>query len=62
VIIRSYFGGFRGVHPHNVPGFRSTQLIQPIDVFAATVGRGGYTDYYALVTDGAVDPRDPLAR
>jgi hypothetical protein len=57
VIIRSYFGGFRGQHPFNVPGFRSTQLLQPIDVFAAQVAKGGYTDYYMLVTDGAIDPR-----
>jgi hypothetical protein len=57
VIIRSYFGGFRGQHPFNVPGFRSTQLLQPIDAFAATVAKGGYTDYFTLVTDGAIDPR-----
>jgi len=57
VIIRSYFGGFRGQHPFNVPGFRSTQLLQPIDAFAATVAKGGYQDYYVLVTDGAIDPR-----
>jgi len=57
VIIRSYFGGFRGQHPFNVPGFRSTQLLQPIDAFAAAVAKGGYQDYYVLVTDGAIDPR-----
>lgn len=57
VIIRSYFGSFRGPHPYNVPGFRSTQLLQPIDAFAGTVSRGGYLDYYALVTDQAIDPR-----
>ena len=57
VIIRSYFGGFRGQHPFNVPGFRSTQLLQPIDAFAAAVAKGGYADYYVLVTDGAIDPR-----
>jgi hypothetical protein len=56
VIIRSYFGGFRGQHPFNVPGHRSTQLLQPIDAFAATVAKGGYTDYYVLVTDDAIDP------
>jgi len=57
VIIRSYFGGFRGQHPFNVPGHRSTQLLQPIDAFAAAVAKGGYTDYFVLVTDGAIDPR-----
>ncbi|AHG92718.1 hypothetical protein J421_5183 (plasmid) [Gemmatirosa kalamazoonensis] len=62
VIIRSYFGGFRGQHPFNVPGFRSTQLLQPIDAFAATVAKGGYGDYYLLVTDGAIDPRPPVNR
>jgi hypothetical protein len=57
VIIRSYFGGFRGQHPFNVPGSRSTQLLQPIDAFVAQLAKGGYTDYYMLVTDGAIDPR-----
>lgn len=54
VIIRSYFGGFRGPHPLNVPGFRSTQLLQPLDAFAAGVARGGYADYWVLVTDAAI--------
>jgi hypothetical protein len=55
VIIRSYFNGFRGQHPQSVPGFRSTQLLQPIDVFAATVAKGGYTDYFQLMMDGTLD-------
>jgi hypothetical protein len=54
VIIRSYFNGFRGQHPQSVPGFRSTQLLQSMDAFAATVAKGGYMDYYQLVTDGTL--------
>ena len=54
VIIRSYFNGFRGTHPQSVPGFRSTQLLQSLNAFAATVAKGGYVDYYQLVTDGTL--------
>ncbi len=54
VIIRSFFQNFRGMHPFNIPGFRSTQLLQPLDTFAARVAKGGYADYFDLVLDGAI--------
>jgi hypothetical protein len=55
VIIRSYFGGnFGDAIPGSVPGYYSTQVLQPIDTFAARVARGGYSSYRELATDGAV--------
>ena len=55
VIIRSYFGGnFGDAIPGSVPGYYSTQVLQPIDTFAARVARGGYSSYRELVVDGAV--------
>ena len=59
VIIRSYFGGFRGAHPFTVPGYPSTQLLQTFDAFAALNGENGAPSYYELVTRDAIDPRDP---
>ena len=58
VIIRSYFGGnFGDAIPGSVPGYYSTQLLQPIDRFAAGAAKGGYSSYRELVTDGAVPLR-----
>jgi hypothetical protein len=59
VIIRSYFGGFRGMHPYMVPGYPSTQLLQTIDAFAALNGENGAPSYFDLVTRDAIDPRAP---
>ncbi|MGZ8377166.1 MAG: LIC_10091 family protein [Gemmatirosa sp.] len=57
VIIRSYFGGFRGSHPYAVPGYPSTQLLQTVDAFAAAQAEGAMPSYVDLVTRGAIDPR-----
>ena len=57
VIIRSYFGGFRGAHPFAVPGYPSTQLLQTIDAFAAAQIEGALPTYTELVTRDAIDPR-----
>ncbi|MDF1505990.1 hypothetical protein [Roseisolibacter sp. H3M3-2] len=56
VIIRSYFGGFRGAHPYSVPGYTSTQLLQSLDAFAAQQA-AGTPSYVELVTRDAIDPR-----
>jgi hypothetical protein len=57
VIIRSYFGGFRGAHPFAVPGYPSTQLLQTIDAFVAAQSESAIPSYVDLVTRGAIDPR-----
>lgn len=57
VIIRSYFGGFRGAHPFAVPGYPSTQLLQTIDAFVAGQAAGTMPSYLELVTRDAIDPR-----
>ena len=50
VIIRSWFGrGWRTPLPQSLPGYNSTQLLQPMDDFIAESGRGLYDDYEALV-------------
>lgn len=54
VIIRSLF---RTAHPQSVPGFYSTQLLQPIDTLLAAHAAGRIRGYYDLVTVGAVDLR-----
>lgn len=47
VIIRSYFNRFRASHPRTVPGYASTQLVQPFDVFFDAVAAG--TSYTGLM-------------
>jgi hypothetical protein len=54
VIIRSLF---RTAHPQSVPGFYSTQLLQPIDTLLAAHAAGRIRGYADLVTVGAVDLR-----
>ena len=53
VIIRSYFPTGGGRHPSMVPGYYSTQLLQP----AATFLRGGFTSYWDSVTRGVLELR-----
>ena len=57
VIIRSYFGRTGGPHPQSVPGFASTQLLQPIASFAEVQRNGGFRSYRELVTRGALELR-----
>jgi len=53
VIIRSYFPNAGGRHPSTVPGYYSTQTLQP----AATFLRGGFTSYWDAVTRGVLELR-----
>ncbi len=53
-IVRSWFGG-PGTHPHAVPGYFSTQLVQTIDAFAG-VARSAPWSYGALVSSPHVEP------
>lgn len=57
VIIRSYFGGFGQSHPQNVPGYFSTQILQPMNAFAASFAAGELSTYWDVVTRGSVDLR-----
>jgi hypothetical protein len=50
VIVRSWFGNnFREPHPDAVRGYFSTQLLQPLDDFAAGARAGAYASYRELV-------------
>ena len=51
VIIRSYFPNAGGRHPSMVPGYYSTQTLQP----AATLLGGGFTSYWDAVTRGVLE-------
>lgn len=56
MIIRSVFRGpFGNRHPQRVPGYFSTQLLQPIDSFAQAVESGGFDGYSDLVTRGSIN-------
>jgi hypothetical protein len=59
VLIRSFF---RGLHPYNVPGHMSTQLVEPIEMFAAERRNGGYRSYYDVVSKNIIPPRDTVTR
>lgn len=49
LIVRSYFS--RGLpHPQSVPGNYATQLVEPVEAFAAQIRAGGYASYYDLVS------------
>ena len=56
VIVRSWFGG-PGTHPHSVPGYFSTQLVQTIDAFSAATSVGGVYSYRQLVFTAHIQPR-----
>ena len=58
VMIRSYFtgGGFRPPLPQSVPGYASTQLVQPLASFVAEHARGSYTSYGDVVSLGILPP------
>jgi hypothetical protein len=55
VIIRSDFHGFRfrDEAMSSVPGYISTQIVQPMSRFVATTEAGGYQEYRALLVDTA---------
>ena len=49
VFIRSYFSNAGGVHPQNVPGHRSTTLLQSMRDFLRDAGTGRLNSYSDLV-------------
>jgi len=53
VVIRSYFSNFGEPHPSSVPGYYSTQILQPVAVTVA----GGFASYRDLVTRGVLELR-----
>lgn len=57
VIIRSYFGGFGQSHPQNVPGYFSTQLLEPMSAFTTAFAAGELPTYWDVVTKGSVPLR-----
>jgi hypothetical protein len=58
VIARSYFGGmFRYPHPQAVPGYYSTQLLQPIATLVDEHAKGGYQSYLELVAKHSLELR-----
>lgn len=57
VIVRSYFGAWRGPHPQTVPGYASTQVVQTLASFARAVAGGGYGSYWELLTRDVVEAR-----
>lgn len=57
VLIRSYFSsGFRPRHPHAVPGYPTTQVLQTIDALLGAVDRGLIGNYADLVTRNVLEP------
>ncbi len=55
VVVRSWFGG-PGTHPHSVPGYFSTQLVQTFEAFAAATADGALWSYRALVSSPHTTP------
>lgn len=53
VVVRSYFANFGGPHPSSVPGYYSTQILQPVTVTTA----GGFGSYWDVVTRGVLELR-----
>ena len=53
VVIRSYFPNFGGRHPSSVPGYHSTQSLQPLGTL---LGRG-FGSYWDVVTRAVVELR-----
>lgn len=52
VIIRSIFGGgYSGRHPQSVPGYYSTQLLQPLETLTKT----NFIGYRELITQDSLD-------
>ena len=46
VVVRSYFPNFSRAHPSAVPGYYSTQVLQPVEVLVS----GGFSSYWDVVT------------
>ncbi len=59
VLIKSFFRGFQGSHPRQVPGYYSTQLVQDAHALLAGWDAGTYRSYWDIVTRGLVTPEPP---
>ncbi|HEX9756137.1 MAG TPA: hypothetical protein VGA42_10550 [Gemmatimonadales bacterium] len=55
VMVRSWFGRFSRQHPHAVPGFGSTQVLQTMDAFLRGLD-AGYASYWDVTTFEPVPP------
>ena len=53
ILIRSYFPNAGGNHPSAIPGYYSTQTLQPV----GTLLEGGFSSYWEVVTRGVVGLR-----
>lgn len=53
VVIRSYFPNFGSPHPSSMPGYYSTQILQPVAVTTGT----GFASYWDVVTRGVLELR-----
>ncbi len=62
VLIRSYFPNRGRVHPSSVPGYHSTQTLQPVAKLLQVQEAGGFASYYDLVTRDAIPVPGPARR
>lgn len=53
VVIRSYFPGAGGPHPSSIPGYYSTQSLQPVEALL----EGGFSSYREVVTRSVIELR-----
>jgi len=56
VLIKSFFRGFQGSHPMQVPGYYSTQLVQDAHALLEGWRSGSWRSYWDIVTRGLVTP------
>ena len=56
VVIKSFFRGFRGPHPLQVPNYYSTQLVQDASALVEGWDAGRYRSYWEVVTEDLVGP------
>ncbi len=56
VLIKSFFRGFRGAHPLQVPGYYSAQLAQDTQALIDGWDAGRYRTYWDVVTEDLVVP------
>ncbi len=54
VVIKSFFRGFRGPHPFQVPNYYSTQIVQDAPALVAGWDAGRYRSYWEVVTEDLV--------
>ena len=59
VVIRSYFPNFGGDHPSAIPGYYSTQTLQPVRTVVDALEDRRFTSYWDVVTRDAMELRVP---